>query len=135
VQEKSGEMMGIEQMDFLYSQSQIALGQLGTIAENITGALDIIKDKSDAVTLLETAQTTCGQTTELISALIPMIMAEIEKAAGDGNTFYIYTCSGCSLGCKKEMKFVPPDPNVLKICDLKGDASAVFTQTDIRIES
>jgi hypothetical protein len=130
-----GNNMGIEQMDFLYAQSQIALGYLGTISGNITSALEVIKDKSDAVTLLNTAQTACVSTTELVNGLIPLITAEIEKITGDGKTTYIYTCSACSLKCKKEMKFVPPDEGVLKICELKVDESAGFVQTDIRVES
>lgn len=126
--------MGIEQMDFLYAQSQLALGHLVTVSGKITEALALITDET-AIASLCTAQTECTALTELVSALIPMITAEIEKVAGDGKTIYVYTCSGCSLGCKKEMKFVPPDANQLKKCDLKGDTSAVFTQTDIRFES
>lgn len=73
--------------------------------------------------------------TALINSLIPLITEEIQKIAGDGNTRYIYSCSGCSLNCKKEMKFIPPDKKALTVCELDGKKVANFVQVSIGGES
>ena len=80
-------------------------------------------------------QETLVSATELVNSLIPLITSEIEKIAGDGNTTYIYTCSGCSLACVSTFKFAPPDVNALKFCQLRKDESANYTQTEVRVIS
>mgnify|MGYP000991651887 CR=1 FL=1 len=73
--------------------------------------------------------------TALINSLMLLITEEIQKIAGDGNTWYIYSCSGCSLNCKKEMKFIPPDKKALTVCELDGKKVANFVQVSIGGES
>lgn len=106
--------MGIEQLDFLYQQSQAMLALIEA------GKVDATK--------LDEAET-------LVNGLIPMITEEIQKVAGDGQTWYNYECSGCSLGCKKEMKFRPVNEKTLKECELDRKNVANFEEVSVGGES
>lgn len=101
-------MMGIEQLDFLEEQADTALALL--------------------------AEGNTEQVTQIIQALKPLITEEKKKIAGEGNSWYVYVCTACSLACRAEFKFVPNE-KMLESCWLDGKKGGKFEQKEIRVES
>ena len=99
--------MGIEQLDFL-----------DTSADTMISLLDADK-KDDAKALIQ--------------QLRGLITEEKRKVSGEGNTRYYYLCSGCSLACHADFKFIPAD-KYLSYCRFDGKDGAKFQQVDIKIE-
>jgi hypothetical protein len=100
-------MMGIKKLDELETNMEIAL-QL------------IEEGKSEEVA-------------ELIKKFKPFIKEEKKRAAGKGDTSYLYRCKGCSLGCESSYKFEPKE-KYLKICVLDGSEEANYVQYDSIID-
>ena len=101
-------MMGIEQLDFLDES-----------ADTMISLLDA-DQKEEAKALIQ--------------QLRGLITEEKKKVFGEGNTRYYYLCSGCSLACRTDFKFIPKS-QYLKYCRLDGKDGANFQQVDIRVES
>ncbi len=101
-------MMGIEQLDLLQEQANVALALL--------------------------AAGNTAEVTQIIQALVPLITEEKRKIAGDEKTWYHYECTGCTLKCKGQFKFIP-DEKALVNCWLDGKKGGKFGQVDIKVES
>ena len=97
------------------------------------GQLDYLEKQADtALELLTEGKT--EEVAQIIQALKPLITEEKRKVAGDGNSWYVYVCSGCSLACRAEFKFVPNEM-MLGTCWLDGKKGGKFEQKEIRVEA
>ena len=95
--------------------------------------LDYIEAQTGSVvSLLNTGKTADALNT--MQALIPWIQGEKKKIVGEGNTLYSYACTGCSLGCKSQYKFVPATEN-LTFCPEDGSKGANFVQIEISVDT